>query len=161
MTTYDHAAAISEHEVCEEVRRKLLGAWELVSYTATSPDGQIIHPLGHRPHGLIIYTPEGYMSAQLCRSDRQRTRSNRLEEATAEELTQAAMTYVAYGGPFHVVDPTTVEHHVTASLFPNWTGRPQIRTVSFENEYLKLSLVTPTRLWGADRSAELTWRRLG
>ncbi|MGW2933619.1 lipocalin-like domain-containing protein [Streptomyces sp. NPDC001156] len=160
MTTKDQAAASREPAACEDVRRKLLGAWELVSYTATDTDGQVIDPLGPQPHGLIVYTPEGYMSAQLCRSDRPRTGSDRLEEATADELAQAAMTYVAYGGPFTVVDPTTVEHQVTTGLFPNWVGRPQIRRVGFEGEFLKLSLATPTRLWGADRTAELTWRRV-
>jgi hypothetical protein len=160
MTTNGQAAVSREHEACEDVRKKLLGAWELVSYTATDADGQVIDPLGPQPHGLIVYTPEGYMSAQLCRSDRPSMGSDRLEEATADELAQAAMTYVAYGGPFTVVDPTTVEHQVTTGLFPNWVGRPQIRRVGFEGEFLKLSLATPTRLWGADRTAELTWRRV-
>ncbi|GAX56415.1 lipocalin-like domain-containing protein [Streptomyces olivochromogenes] len=159
MTDDDHATASSERKACEEVRNKLLGAWNLVSYTATSTDGQVIHPLGPRPQGLIVYTPDGHMSAQLCRGDRPHMGSDRLEEAATEELAEAALTYVAYGGPFHVADPTTVEHHVTTSIFPNWVGRPQVRTVTFEDELLKLSLATPTRLWGTHRTAELTWRR--
>ncbi|MEV6296753.1 lipocalin-like domain-containing protein [Streptomyces sp. NPDC051896] len=159
MTTDDQAAARSERRAREDLRKKLTGVWELVSYTATSADGQIIHPLGPRPHGLIVYTSHGYMSAQLGRGDRPNTGSDRLEEAAADELAQAALTYVAYGGPFHIVDPSTVKHHVTTSLFPNWVGQPQVRTVSFEGDLLKLSLPTPTRLWGTDRTAELTWRR--
>jgi hypothetical protein len=86
-------------------------------------------------------------------------RSTRLEDAAADELAQAAAGYVAYGGPFEVVDPATVEHHVTTSLFPNWIGRSQVRTVTFEGALLKLGLATPTRLWGAERTAELTWSR--
>ncbi|MFD9002339.1 lipocalin-like domain-containing protein [Streptomyces sp. NPDC059582] len=159
MRADDHMAASSDREACEAVRDRLLGAWELVSYVATGGDGRIVHPLGPRPHGLIVYTPQGYMSAQLGRGDRPPAQSERLEEATPDELAQAAVTYVAYGGPFHVVDPTTVEHHVTTSLFPNWAGKPQARKVSFEADLLKLSLAAPTRLWGADRTAELTWRR--
>jgi hypothetical protein len=123
MTTTDHTAARHEREAREEIRRRLLGAWQLVSYTATSIDGKVIHPLGPTPHGLIVYTPQGY------------------------------------GGPFEVVDPATVEHHVTTSLFPNWIGRSQVRTVTFEGALLKLGLATPTRLWGAERTAELTWSR--
>ncbi|MFJ7949140.1 lipocalin-like domain-containing protein [Streptomyces sp. NPDC096354] len=159
MTTNDQAAASSKRHACEDLRKKLTGAWELMSYTATSADGHIVHPLGPRPHGLIVYTPDGYMSAQLGRGDRPHTGSDRLEEAAADELAQAAVTYLAYGGPFRVVDPSTVEHHVTTSLFPNWVGHPQVRTVSFEDDLLKLSLPAPTRLWGTDRTAELTWRR--
>jgi hypothetical protein len=160
LTTTDHAAARNEREAREEVRRKLLGAWELVSYTATSTDGQLIHPFGPRPYGLIVYTPQGYMTAQLGRNDRAPLASARLEDAAPDELAQAATGYLAYGGPFEVTAPTTVEHHVTTSLLPNWIGRSQIRTVTFEGALLKLSVTTPTRLWGADRTAELTWNRL-
>ncbi|MFG2359001.1 lipocalin-like domain-containing protein [Streptomyces sp. NPDC048521] len=159
MTTADRAVAGRVREAREEVRRKLLGAWELVSYTATSTDGEVIHPLGPAPYGLIVYTPQGYMSAQLGRGDRTALRSARLEDASAEELARAAVGYLAYGGPFEVVDATTVEHHVTTSLFPNWIGRSQVRKVSFEGSLLKLAVATPTRLWGAQRTAELTWRR--
>ncbi|MFJ8510929.1 lipocalin-like domain-containing protein [Streptomyces avermitilis] len=159
MTITDHAAVGNEREAREEVRRKLLGAWELVSYTATSTDGEVVHPLGPTPYGLILYTPQGYMSAQLGRGDRPPMRSARLEDAEADELARAAVGYLAYGGPFEVVDPTTVEHHVATSLFPNWIGRSQVRKVSFEGSLLKLGIATPTRLWGAERTAELTWSR--
>ncbi|MEU7305509.1 lipocalin-like domain-containing protein [Streptomyces sp. NPDC007189] len=159
MTATDQATARIEREAREEVREKLLGAWQLVSYTATGTDGDVIHPLGPAPYGLIVYTPQGYMSAQLGRGDRPPTSSARLEDASAEELAHSAAGYVAYGGPFEVIDPTTVEHHVTTSLFPNWIGRPQVRKVSFEGALLKLSVATPTRLWGAQRTAELIWRR--
>ncbi|MEW1773549.1 lipocalin-like domain-containing protein [Streptomyces sp. NPDC086777] len=144
----------------DRVRERLLGAWRLVSYTATSTDGEVISPLGPTPYGLIVYTPEGYMSAQLGRGDRPPLRSARLEDAADDELARAAAGYLAYGGPFEVVGPATVEHHVTTSLFPNWIGRSQVRQVSFDGPLLVLRVATPTRLWGADRTAELTWSRL-
>ncbi|MFF8918867.1 lipocalin-like domain-containing protein [Streptomyces sp. NPDC015032] len=159
MTPDPRTTAVDEREAREEVRNRLLGAWELVSYTATDADGQVIHPLGPNPHGLIAYTPDGHMSAQLSRADRPHAGSDRLEETTKDELAQVAKTYLAYAGSFDVIDPVTVEHHVTTSLFPNWAGRPQIRTVAFDGEFLKLGITTPNRLWGADRTAELTWRR--
>ncbi|MEV7997086.1 lipocalin-like domain-containing protein [Streptomyces sp. NPDC086077] len=160
MTTTDPAAERDEREARDEVRMKLLGAWQLVSYTATSGDGEVIHPLGRTPYGLILYTPEGYMSAQLCRGDRPSLGSARPEDAAADELARAATGYVAYGGPFEVVDPHTVEHHVSTSLFPNWIGRKQVRNVDFAGSFLRLGVTTPTRLWGAERTAELTWNRL-
>lgn len=160
MTATDQAATENQREAREEVRRRLLGAWQLVSYTAGSTDGDVIHPLGPDPYGLIVYTPEGYMSAQLGRGDRPPLRSARLEDGETDELARAAAGYVSYGGSFEVVDPTTVKHHVTTSLFPNWIGRSQVRKVSFAGSFLRLGLATPTRLWGADRTAELTWHRL-
>ncbi|GAA5021202.1 lipocalin-like domain-containing protein [Streptomyces siamensis] len=159
MTVDDQAAAESEREARDEVRGKLLGTWQLVSYTARSTDGDVVQPLGPTPYGLIVYTLEGYMSAQLGRGERPRLESARLEDAATDELARAAIGYVAYGGPFEVTGPGTVEHHVTTSLFPNWIGRTQARTVRFDGPLLRLGLATPTRLWGAERTAELTWIR--
>ncbi|MFI8008065.1 lipocalin-like domain-containing protein [Streptomyces sp. NPDC086010] len=152
--------AKDEQAAREAVRRRLLGAWRLVSYTARSRDGEVLHPLGPRPQGLIMYTDQGYMSAQLGRGDRPLMISGRLEDAATDELARASVSYLAYGGPFEVVDPTTVEHHVTTSLFPNWVGRTQVRKVTFADTLLKLGIATPVRLWGAERTAELTWSRL-
>ncbi|MFJ4467553.1 lipocalin-like domain-containing protein [Streptomyces sp. NPDC089424] len=160
MTTTDPSAEHEEGVARDVIRMKLFGAWQLVAYTATSADGAVIHPLGRSPYGLILYTPEGYMSAQLGRGDRPLLGSARLEDASADDLARAATGYVAYGGPFEVVDPHTVEHHLTTSLFPNWIGRKQVRSVEFAGSFLRLGVTTPTRLWGAERTAELTWNRL-
>ena len=41
---------------------------EAVSYVEKPVDGsKPIHPLGENPMGIIMYTPDGYMSAQLMR----------------------------------------------------------------------------------------------
>ncbi|MFE2627688.1 lipocalin-like domain-containing protein [Streptomyces sp. NPDC059374] len=160
MPPTDPAAEHADSRARDAVLMKLLGAWQLVAYTATSADGEVVHPLGNSPYGLILYTPEGYMSAQLGSGDRPHLGAARLEDAAADELARAATGYVAYGGPFEVVDPHTVEHHVTTSLFPNWIGRKQVRSVEFAGSFLRLGLTTPTRMWGAERTAELTWHRL-
>jgi hypothetical protein len=49
----------------------VLGAWELVSYTeGDNHGGPITYPLGPDALGLIMYTADGYMSAQIMRRDR-------------------------------------------------------------------------------------------
>ncbi|MFZ0903719.1 MAG: lipocalin-like domain-containing protein, partial [Mycobacterium sp.] len=53
------------------LRTEVLGAWELVSYTAQDTHrGPITYPLGPDALGLIMYTADGYMSAQIMRPDR-------------------------------------------------------------------------------------------
>jgi hypothetical protein len=52
----------------EELRANLVGAWTLESYESRSLDGSgVTYPLGPDAQGIIMYTPDGYMSAQLMR----------------------------------------------------------------------------------------------
>lgn len=44
---------------------RLVGGWRLTGYEVTA-DGKTEHPLGENPRGAILYTPDGYMSAQLA-----------------------------------------------------------------------------------------------
>ncbi|GGZ19325.1 hypothetical protein GCM10010300_74110 [Streptomyces olivaceoviridis] len=98
--------------------------------TAREAGGEDLH--GESDGVGLTRAREGHMSAQLGRGDRPPLRSARLEEAEADELARAAAGYVSYGGAFEAVDPTTVEHHVTTSLFPNWIGCSQVgRCVSW------------------------------
>ncbi|MCV7274568.1 lipocalin-like domain-containing protein [Mycolicibacter arupensis] len=51
----------------EGLREALLGGWELSSFDSVDIDtGAVSHPLGTAPRGLILYTADGYMSAQLA-----------------------------------------------------------------------------------------------
>ena len=53
-----------DRELCDQ----LVGAWELVSYVEKPLNGSPPnYPMGERPMGIIMYTPDGYMSAQLMR----------------------------------------------------------------------------------------------
>jgi hypothetical protein len=51
------------------LRDALLGAWELASFVAADGvTGAERHPLGTSPRGLILYTADGFMSAQLSKA---------------------------------------------------------------------------------------------
>jgi hypothetical protein len=45
------------------IRERLVGCWRLVSYRETADGAEASHPLGDKPLGTILYTPDGYMSA--------------------------------------------------------------------------------------------------
>ena len=52
------------------LRDQLIGGWELVSYMEEPLiESRPNYPMGERPMGTIMYTPDGYMSAQLMRSN--------------------------------------------------------------------------------------------
>jgi lipocalin-like protein len=141
----------------EKLRDAVVGAWELVSYTIEdSPGGDTTYPLGPNPVGLIMYTEDGYMSAQLMRPDRLATDP---PGATPAAESAFATGYLAYSGPFDVDEATgTLYHQVTVSLFPKWLGSTQLRCSHLEGDLLTLS-GTNTLPNGATSTHTLLWKR--
>jgi len=146
-----------------KLRDQLIGAWKLVSYEERSVDGSApFHPMGEKPMGLILYTPDGYMSAQLMHPERKPFASGDWFDGTEEEYRQEASTYIAYSGPFHVdEEKQTLTHSMFVSLFPNWTGQTQPRVVKIEGDTLHLSTASPLKSGGRTVNAYLEWRRAG
>jgi hypothetical protein len=124
------------------LREQLCGAWQLESFVACDLDtGLESHPLGLTPRGLITYTPDGHMSAQLSRSD--------------------MSEYIAYGGGFHVDERTaSVQHQVTMATMPELLAQPQFRKASVDGDVLTLS-ATSTDAAGTSNVSTLVWRRAG
>jgi hypothetical protein len=122
------------------LREAVLGAWELTSFVAIDDaTGEQHHPLGATPRGLILYSADGFMSAQLAKAD------------MAE--------YVAYGGRFTVDEHASILHHdVTMSTMPELLAQPQFRQASVEGDLLTLS-ATNTGADGTTSHARLVWRR--
>src|SRR3954452_12822593 len=111
------------------LRERLIGAWKLVSYVEKPVDGSgPKYPMGEQPQGIIMYTPDGYMSAQLMRSGRPSFASGDWFRGTTKEITEEAAGYIAYSGPFHTDEAKqTLTHSMFVSLFPNWEGQTQPR----------------------------------
>jgi hypothetical protein len=95
----------------------------LVSYQEIPVDGSAsFEPLGHEPKGIIMYTSNGYMTAQLTKPDRPDFSSGNWFAGTDEDYRAEASSYIAYTGPFPVdEDKQTLTHSMFISLFPNWT----------------------------------------
>lgn len=139
-------------------RDDILGAWLLVSYTAES-DGDVSEPLGPAPVGIITYTPDGYMSAQLMRRDRPAYDRAIIGGGTSEQMAAAASGYLCYGGPFAFDESAdVVHHHVEVSLLPNWIGGVQVRQGHLDGDTLTLSAEVTSRK-GVSSKHVLVWRR--
>jgi hypothetical protein len=143
------------------LRQNLIGAWKLVSYVEKPVDGSPdSYPLGENAQGIIMYSPDGYMSAQLMKPERGRFASGDWFDGTAEEYADEASSYIAYTGPFHVDEASgELTHTMFISLFPNWTGQTQPRVVKLEGDTLQLSTAAPIRSAGKEVMSYLTWRR--
>jgi Lipocalin-like domain len=145
------------------LRAQLIGAWKLVSYIEHPADGSAPScPMGENPMGIIMYTPDGYMSAQLMKPGRRPFVSGDFFDGTADEYREEASAYIAYSGPFHVDETEgTLTHSMFVSLFPNWIGQTQPRVVSIEGDTLHLATASPVRSGGRLVMAKLTWQRAG
>ena len=54
-----------------QLRDQLIGAWKLLSYEERPVDGSpSFYPMSEKPMGIIMYTPDGFMSAQLMKPGR-------------------------------------------------------------------------------------------
>jgi hypothetical protein len=143
------------------LRETLIGAWKLVSYIETPVDGGAPYaPFGAAPIGIILYTPDGYMSAQLSHAGRAPFASGDWFKGTPEEYEAEATTYIAYSGAF-VCDEEkrTLTHSMFVSLFPNWIGNTQPRIVRIDGDMLYLSTASPIPSGGKLVNSQLAWRR--
>jgi hypothetical protein len=100
------------------LREKLIGAWRLVDVVEEPVDGSPVRrPHGERPVGLILYTPDGYMSAQIMERARAAITAPDWSDLTSEEYAEEARGYFAYCGSFEVDEAAgRVTHTVEASL---------------------------------------------
>lgn len=119
----------------------LLGGWTLESYVVGRDGTDDITPLGKRPVGLITYTADGAMSAQLASDD---------------AVPSSGMpAYTAYFGAFEVDGGRSlVIHHVHGASEPALVGKALEREYRLEGDSLVL-----TASLGTGRH-ELVWRKI-
>ena len=143
------------------LRQQLVGAWALMSFVERDIEAGVEnHPFGEHPLGLILYTPDGYVSAQLQRPERPPFADGDLLQATPEEYAAAGSSYIAYSGRFFIDEAKrSLSHEMAVSFFPNWLGQRQVRLVEVNGERLQLSTDGPQRFNGVLKTATLTWRR--
>jgi hypothetical protein len=141
------------------LRDQLLGAWQLETFEQAIEDGPTSYPLGEDATGFIIYTPQGFMSAQLMRSGREPYDTNDPYGGTEEQRAAAAHGYLSYGGRF-TIDPEEkfVEHHLIVSLCPNWIGSTQRRYCQIDGDTLTLS-AGPRLAQGVLATPRIVWTR--
>jgi hypothetical protein len=132
-------------------RARLIGAWELVSFIGhpSNPSRPAVYPLGESARGFILYTPDGYMSAQLQSPGQAPFACSFPADGTEAEFAEAARRSIAYSGAFRVEEDKArpvVVHHFGVSTFPNWIGEEQRRLVSFEGNGEQLVLSTESAI---------------
>ena len=143
------------------LRERLIGAWSLVDVVEEPLDGSPQRwPHGERPIGLILYTPDGYMSAQIMTRDRGAIRSPDWSDLSDEDYAEEARGYFAYSGSYEVDEPAgTVTHSVQVALFPGWVGSEQVRVAKLDGDALVLSTASPVLSGEKLVTTRLSWMR--
>jgi hypothetical protein len=143
----------------ESIASRLVGVWKLVSYTVEEEGQENSYPFGPEPEGVLIYTPEGFVSAQLMEPGRSLFVGNDWQSGTAAEYQQAGSGYIAYSGVYEVDEENrTVTHTPSVALVPNLILKPQIRLFTLVGEHLTLRAVIPMTD-GASVTSRLEWQR--
>jgi hypothetical protein len=134
---------------------RLVGPWELVSFTGVTRSGRTVFPMGEKVAGSLLYAG-GQVSVNLMSAVRVRgapgIRLDVLEDAAAGPL---ARGYMAYSGPYEVDEARgVVRHHFRLCLDPDLIGTLQERHVRFLDDDLVLAVRDPGAL-----PVVLRWRR--
>ncbi|MGW7824531.1 lipocalin-like domain-containing protein [Streptomyces puniciscabiei] len=116
----------------------LVGAWALSSVTVGDPyaggSTGSLTPLGVRPHGMLLYGADGWMSALLASGDDAGPAARTAHPTVVPVLSGAA---VAYAGRWER-SGDQVRHHVRASHYAPWIGRTLTRSAALDGDRLVL-----------------------
>jgi hypothetical protein len=88
----------------------IVGTWVLAAADKLLPDGTRVADYGSNPHGLCIFTADGYYSLQIYRADRLKFASGDKFDGTLEEYKDASLGMSVSFGRYSV-DP--VKHTIT------------------------------------------------
>lgn len=136
------------------LRQKLIGTWKLDSYiayaTPESPVQRQTYPMTKNVTGFIMYTPDGFMSAQMLIPGQQSFKRGEGEEP---QWAEAGKRFFAYCGPYYISNEGQGREEVLRHTFqvcnlPGWIGDIQIRTHRFEEDgqLLVLGSEEPTEI---------------
>ena len=121
-------------------REQVIGTWKLLEYTRTNTAGERYYPLGKDATGFLIYTQDGYMSAQLMAQERPEYTLEGLHNGTLEEMARSAHGYHAYSGKYEVDEENqTLYHHMEVSLIPNRLGKMQDRKIVMDGTKITIT----------------------
>jgi hypothetical protein len=142
-----------------ELRVRLVGAWKLESYVylAVPPSTtKPFHPMTRNVQGMILYTPDGYMSAQMQIPGQPKFEVGKAKEA---EWAECARRYFGYSGPYNISEEdgkVVLKHEFRISYRPDLAGDIQVRGWRFEEDgkllilggeeptMIKVGFLTPT-----------------
>lgn len=122
----------------------VVGTWVLTAADKQLPDGSRVHDYGDHPHGLVIFTNDGYYSIQIYRAERLKFSSGDKLKGTSEEYKDASLGASVHFGRY-TVDPDKhiITFHTDRAAFPNWDDTTRVTPYELKGD--ELSWKVPAR----------------
>jgi hypothetical protein len=140
---------------------RLVGVWRLVTYIDEQEGSDDTQPFGPNPQGFLIYTADGFVSAQLMTPGRPAFQSADWHHGTPQEYQAAGSGYIAYCGIYEVEEEkATVTHIPSVSLLPNLIDGRQCRSIDLQGDRLVLRAAGAPVARGAYVTSRLEWTRI-
>lgn len=115
----------------------IVGTWVLTGAEKLLPDGRRLPDYGPSPHGLVIFTADGYYSVQIYRAERLKFSSGDKYKGTPEEYKEASLGMSVHFGRYSV-DPVkhTISFKVDRSSVPNSDDTTAVRAYELMGDEL-------------------------
>lgn len=113
----------------------IVGTWVVAAVDKLLPDGTRVPDYGSNPHGLAIFTADGYYSLQIYRAERLKFASGEKFTGTPEEYKDASLSMSAGFGRYSF-DPVkgTLTFHIDRSSVPNLDDTTQVRIYELKGD---------------------------
>jgi hypothetical protein len=115
----------------------IVGTWVLAAADKLLPDGTRVQDYGPNPHGLVIFTADGFYSLQIYRAERLKFSSGDKFDGTLEEYKEASLSMSTSFGRYSV-DP--VKHTITfkrdRSSVPNFDDKTGVDPYELKGDEL-------------------------
>ena len=145
--------------------QSIRGTWELISFALwphpNEDPATVIYPMGPAPKGIHIFTPDGYISAQVLNPGQHDYQTPNPFGATEAEYAESSRRYMGWTGPFFIKESedgngAVLTFGVTVCDFPNSLGKTQERAVEIDMD----GILVVRSLKGAPVKMEFRWKRM-
>jgi hypothetical protein len=114
-----------------------VGHWKLIAADKILPDGSRVPDYGDEPHGMAIFTSDGYFMIAVFRDVRVKFASNDRAKGTTEEYKDASLSASCSFGTYSVDLATSkVTMKIERSTFPNYDETTQVRAYELKGDIL-------------------------
>jgi Lipocalin-like domain len=120
----------------------IAGAWVLAGADKLFPDGTRAPAFGDNPHGLAIFTVDGYYSVQIYGTNRSTFSTGNQHDGTSQEHLDIPHGMSVHFGRYtlHLVNKT-ITFRLDRACFPNGNDSTRIYTFETKGDRLSWKLV--------------------